>query len=448
MSYIPVRNADHQETPSLFGVEVLHALHNDAKLFLLAKIIRMFSFGFLSVMLVLYLSALDYSDPNIGLMFTLTLLGDAVISLFLTSHADKFGRKKTLIIGSGLSIMTGLLFATQKQFWIMLFAGVVGVISPSGSEIGPFMAVELAGLSQVTKHEDRTRLMAWYNLGGSFASAMGALVCGYIISTMSGSYGYTMLESYRIVMFLYSAIQICLFFIFSFLSPDCEVPLDAGKVKNANPVTLFLGLHKSKGIVLKLCCLFIIDSFAGSFVLQSLTSNWFFVRYQTSAHTLGSIIFFCNIVAGVSALFAARLADIIGLVMTMVVTHLPSNILLILTPLMPSEKLAILMLCTRYSISQMDVPIRNAYVQGVVDVDERSAATGVTNVVRSVGAAFGPYIAGLLYANSACMDYPWYIAGGLKIVYDLLLCYSFLSVTLPEEDAKAEQKRIQLVNKA
>lgn len=410
----------------------------------------MFSFGFLSVMLVLYLSALDYSDPNIGLMFTLTLLGDAIISLFLTSHADKFGRKKTLIIGSGLSIMTGFLFATQKQFYIMLFAGVVGVISPSGNEIGPFMAIELSGLSQVTRHEDRTRLMAWYNLVGCFASATGALFCGYVISTLNGSYGYSMLDSYRAVMILYTAIQVILCLSFTFLSADCEVPLDAGKVKTANPVTLFLGLHKSKGIVLKLCCLFIIDSFAGSFVLQSLISNWFAMKYQTSPHILGSIIFFCNIVAGVSALFAAKLADKIGLVMTMVVTHLPSNVLLILTPLMPTERLAILMLCARYSISQMDVPTRNAYVQGVVDVDERSAAGGVTNVVRSVGASFGPYVAGLLYANSARMDYPWYIAGGLKIAYDLLLCYSFMSVKPPEEEAKAEQKRqtLQLASKA
>jgi MFS family permease len=186
-------------------------------------------------------------------------------------------------------------------------------------------------------------------------------------------------------------------------------------------------------LVLKLSALFMLDSFAGSFVLQTIICAWFHSTYGTSPEKLGLLVFVCNIVAGLSALFAAELADRIGLVNTMVATHIPSNLLLILVPLMPNETSAIVVLCLRYSISQMDVPARNAYVQGVVAADERSAANGITNVVRSVGAAAGPYLAGLLYSSVRFANYPWFIAGGLKIVYDVLLLYNMSHVKPAEE---------------
>lgn len=240
---------------------------------------------------------------------------------------------------------------------------------------------------------------------------------------------FTLLEACKAALYVYAMIQLLLLYIFYLLSPEIEVPdYIHAKVKEANPVSLFLGLHKSKWIVLQLSLLFMIDSFAGSFILQSIISSWFHSTYHTSTDRLGVIVFVCNIFAGISALFAAKLANSIGLIVTMVVTHLPSNVLVMLVPLMPNETTAIAMLCARFSISQMDVPTRNAYVQGVVDPDERSAANGVTNVVRSIGAAFGPLVAGYLYADPKYKNYPFYIAGGLKIVYDLLLLISFRSV--------------------
>jgi len=407
-------------------------------LLLSTKGLRMFSFGFLSVCLVLYLNELGMTQEDVGLLFTLTLLGDAGISLFMTSHADKYGRKRSLLIGASLSALTCTVFVVSTNFWVLLVAAIFGVISPSGNEVGPFMAIELSALSQVTKDEERTKLMAWYNLVGCFSSALGAVFCGCLLTTMSSHLHYSALFSYRFVFVLYTLIHCIKFIAFSFLRQDIEVPVELATVsKNANPISLFLGLHKSKQIVLKLSLLFILDSFAGSFILQSIITFWFHAKFDTPAATLGTIVFVCNIVAGVSALFAASLADRIGLILTMVVTHLPSNVLTILVPLMPTEALAILILCLRYSISQMDVPTRNAYVQGVVDADERSAANGVTNVVRSLGASTGPFFAGMLYAKRGGYEnFPFFIAGTLKIIYDLLLLWSMRSVKPVEEVAK------------
>ncbi len=273
------------------------------------------------------------------------------------SHADRWGRRLTLLVGAALSIVTGVAFCAQSSFTILLISAVFGVISPSGNEIGPFMAIELSGLSQVTSDSIRTRLFAWYNLFGSFSTAGGALFCGLLITHLKNQEGMTSLEAYRWILLLYSALQVIKMTLFYFLSPAIEVPV--ATVKPVNPVKLFLGLHESKRIVLQLSLLFTLDSFAGAFVLQSFIAAWFSATYQTKEQNLGAMLFICNIFAGISSLFAAKIADYIGLLLTMAVTHLPSNFLLIFVPLMPTEFWAIAMICLRFSISQMDVPTRN-----------------------------------------------------------------------------------------
>ena len=434
----PRTQSSCQWISDVLALEVLRSLERDAQICVLCKMIRMFSFGFLAVMLVIYLVNLNFDMEDIGLMFTLTLLGDAILSILLTTHADTWGRRFTLMVGSIIAILTSIIFASSSNFSVLVLAAILGVISPSGSEVGPFMAIEVSSLSQVCRDEDRTKVLAWYNLFGSCSSASGALTCGFIMKVLqSGKAPMSLLQSCRFVMFVYSLLQICQVVAFYQLGPEVEVPKATGP--KASPVGQFLGLHKSKLIVLKLCALFLIDSFGGSLVLQSVISNWFHDTYDTNPATLGTIVFVCNIVAGVSALFAAKLADQIGLIMTMFVTHLPSNVLLILVPIMPNESLAIFMICARYSISQMDVPTRNAYVQGVVEADERSAANGVTNVIRSVGASTGPYLAGFLYTIPKYRNYPFYIAGLLKIIYDCLLLWS-MSSTKPAHEIKQQEE--------
>lgn len=425
------------------GWKVLFQLTADAWLLIITKAIRLFSYGFLAVMLVIYLESLHFTADQVGLLLTLTLFGDAAISMLLTTHADRWGRKITLIIGCVIAITTSFIFATQRNFYVLLITGILGVISPSGNEIGPFMAIEISAIAEVTNNSQRTAIMAWYNLFGSFASASGALTCGGIMWHLLESWKYNLTQACSSVLILYGLVQTIQLVLFFYLTPAIE-PKHTIKTtssgKSEQVTSNWFGLHKSKWIVLQLSVLFMIDSFGGSFVLQSIISGWFYDTYKTPSQTLGSIVFYCNIVAGVSALFAVQIANAIGLIMTMVVTHLPSNVLLILVPVMPTEWTSILMICARYSISQMDVPTRNAYVQGVVDPDERSAANGVTNVVRSIGASLGPYLSGILLANPKTKNYPFYLAGGLKIVYDLLLLWNFAGLTSSSDTHNLSQK--------
>jgi MFS family permease len=389
----------------------------DVVLLFSARTVRLFAYGALSVVLALYLHETGMAGAEIGLLFALTLAGDAGISLWITTRADRIGRKKMLILGAGLMVMAGVVFSLTGNALLLMIAGIIGVISPSGNEIGPFLSLEQAALSQLLSSEERTRAFAWYNLAGSLATACGALFGGFLSKGLV-HLDFSDLASYRAVILLYAACGLLLIVLFLLLSPNVE----AAPV----PVTKrVLGLYTSKGVVMKLSALFALDAFAGGFVIQSMVAYWFHVKFNLDAALLGSIFFGANILAGVSALLAAKLASRIGLINTMVFTHVPSNVLLSLVPLMPTAALAVFMLLLRFSISQMDVPTRQSYTMAVVAPDERSAASGITSIARSVGASISPALSGVFLASPALIGAPFLVAGGLKIVYDLLLYRSF-----------------------
>ena len=390
------------------------------------RIIRLFCYGFLSVILALYLSETGLTEGQIGLLFTLTLVGDALISLWLTTSADRLGRKRTLILGALLMAGAGAAFVLTRNVTLLIIAAIVGVISPSGNEIGPFLSVEQAGLTQLIPNKRRTQIFAWYNLVGSFATATGALAGGWLAQILQDN-EWTPLEAYRVVLIGYAIGGFLLLLLFLNLSKQVEVKA------TRNATRRVLGLHRSRAVVLKLSSLFALDAFAGGLLVQSLMAYWFHVRFGVESGTLGSIFFGANILAGISALLAVRLADKFGLINTMVFTHIPSNILLILVPLMPTLSLAIGVLLLRFSISQMDVPTRQSYTMAVVDPDERSAASGITAIARSIGAAVSPALTGLLFSIPLLFSAPFFISGGLKIIYDLLLYREFRAVKPPEE---------------
>jgi len=401
-------------------------MSSDAIILFSTRIIRLFCYGFLAVVLALYLSEAGFTEGQIGLLFTFTLLGDAVISLWLTTSADRFGRKRTLLVGSFLMAGAGIAFVLTRNVFLLMIAAIVGVISPSGNEIGPFLSVEQSSLTELVSNRERTRYFAWYNLSGSFASAMGALSGGWLVQVLL-DYGWTELNSYRMVLTGYVIGGILLLLCFLFLTKSIEV----GETQETTEQ--LLGLHRSRGVVFKLSSLFALDAFAGGLLVQSLIAYWFYTRFEVQAGTLGSIFFGTNFLAGMSALIAVRLAKRFGLVNTMVFTHIPSNILLILVPLMPDLFPAVIVLLLRSSISQMDVPTRQSYTMAVVAPDERSAAAGVTAISRSIGASVSPALTGWLFSIPVLFSLPFFLSGGLKIVYDLLLYREFRAVKPPEE---------------
>jgi MFS family permease len=395
------------------------SLDRDARLIFLTRGLRMFGYGLASVVLVLYLAAVGLPDAQIGVLLTLTLLGDAVVTLWLTTHADRVGRRRVLLIGSALMALAGLGFASSSLLPVLIVSATIGVISPSGNEVGPFLAVEQAALSQTIPDASRTRVFAWFNLTGSFATAAGALSGGVLAGALIAT-GRLPVDAYRGVILVYAAVAFLLALVFSRVSPAVEAP--------APPevsVARRLGLHRSQRTVARLSALFALDAFGGGFVVQSLIAYWFHLRFGADPGVIGAALFAANLLAGFSALAAARIAARIGLIRTMVFTHLPSNVLLILVPLMPTLPLAVAVLLARFSISQMDVPTRQSYTMAVVDPDERSAAAGVTAIARSVGAAAAPLAAAPLIGGVALAGLPFVIAGSLKIVYDLLLYRSF-----------------------
>ena len=399
----------------------------DIRILFLTRFARLYGYGAVAIMLVLYLARLGFSGSEIGLLLSLTMFGDVGVSLWLTTHADRFGRRRTLILGSFLMAGSGLVFAASSLFPVLLVAATLGVISPSGGEVGPFLAVEQASLTQSVASARRTSIFGWYNVVGSVATALGALVTGIAISTMIGT-GMDALDAYRVMLVSYGGVGLLLAAMFWTVSAGVEAPEPVD-----GTIAGRLGLHKSRGVIFRLSALFVVDSFAGGLAMQSLLAYWFHVTYGVSEAALGGIFFGANLLSAASALAAARIAKRIGLINTMVFTHLPSNVLLILVPLMPNLELAILVLLLRFSISQMDVPTRQSYTMAVVDPDERSAAAGVTAIARTGGAALGPNIAAPLIGVASTAMIPFFLAGALKIAYDIALWKLFRSRPAPEE---------------
>ncbi len=401
----------------------------DVRLLFAARTVRLFAYGLLSVVLVLYLTELGLSQARVGALLTLTLLGDTAISLAITTRADRAGRRRMLLLGAALMVLAGAVFAVAESFWLLLGAATVGVLSPSGNEVGPFLAVEQAALAQQVAAEHRTRVFAWYQLAGAGATALGAL-CGGALAEGLQRAGATPVQGYRAVIAGYALLGAVLAGIFAGLGPASEAPAAQPGPAVPRPA---LGLSRSRRVVLRLSSLFAVDAFAGGFVVQSLVAWWFHRRFGAGEALLGSIFFGANLLAAISALSAAAIARRIGLVNTMVLTHLPSNVLLLLVPLMPTLPLAAGVLLCRFAISQMDVPTRQSYTMAVVEPGERSAAAGVTGIARTVGASLAPLAAVPLYASAAFSGTPFLVAGGLKILYDLVLWRAFRGLRPPEE---------------
>ena len=304
---------------------------------------------------------------------------------------------------------------------LLTLAAIFGTISPSGKEVGPFLSLEQAILPQTTSDRNRTAVFSVYNLVGSFAGAIGALAVG-----LPSFLSLRAISGYRFLIWGYVASALLLAVLFALLSPAVEA------TKKSQPTARKIGLQKSRGMVAKLAGLFALDAFAGGFIVQSIVAYWFYLRYRTDLNALGGIFFGTNIFAALSFLAAPAMARRFGLLNTMVFTHLPSNLLILLVPVMPNVEWAVAVLLLRHLLSQMDVPTRQSYTMAVVDADERAAAAGVLSVARNAGAAIAPLFTGAILAVPS-LGLPFLLAGGIKIVYDLWIFAVFRHVKPPEE---------------
>ena len=362
---------------------------------------RGFADGIASVLLAAWLTHLGFKSFQIGAIVTATLLGSAALMLAIGLAGHRWPRKKVLLGASVLMFATGLGFFSATQFWPLLVIAFVGTLNPSSGDVTLFLPTEQAVLSETVASRDRTEIFAWYNLAGAFAGALGSLATG----------GFEKMERFGFL--AYAGIGAVSALAYRKLSADIEPPVEV-----AAP------LARSRGIVLQLSALFSLDAFGGGFVVQSLLALWLFRRFAVPVPTAAAIFFAVNLLAAVSQLVSARIAASIGHVRTMVYTHLPSSIFLILAGVMPTLPLAAMFLLLRSALSSMDVPARQAYVMAMVPREERAAAASVTNVPRSLASAVAPLIAGALLDRTS-FGWPLVCAGLLKATYDLLLFWQF-----------------------
>ncbi len=412
---------------------VVHTGATDARLIIAARGLRSFGYGLLAVLLGVALSAAGLTPVAIGALITVSLVGDFCGTYVIGVYADRWGRRRTLVVLALLMAVTGAVFGLTAVYPVLLVAAFVGTLGTSGSETAPFLPIEQAMLPQTGAPEQHTALFARYNLVATCAAAGGALVAG--LPDLLTQTGVPLATGGRLRFGLYTLVALVVVLLVRRLSSQVEL---AATVLPARSVatgwqTLVPPLGRSRGIIVRLSALFSVDALAGGLTVQSLMALYFHLRFGVPLAPLAALFFGANTLSALSFLAAAPLARRVGLLNTMVFTHLPSNVLLALVAVMPTFPLAAAVLLTRQVLSQMDVPTRQAYTMALVAPEERTAAASVTSLARSAGSASSPILSGLLLQGPLLvLGLPFVLAGGIKVVYDLTLWAVFRRVDAAE----------------
>ncbi|GAB3458089.1 MFS transporter [Massilia terrae] len=395
-----------------------------------ARGLRAFADGYVSLLLPVYLIGLGMSAFEVGIITTGTLLGSGALSLLVGLHAGRLRFRSWLLLACALMAATGIAFALASDFWPLLVIAVVGTLNPSSGDVSVFLPLEHALLADTVEDNRRTGFFARYNVVGSIVAALGALMAGLpqVLSALLHVDGLTAL---RCMFLLYAVLGMACALVYRGLPALRKTEEGRGKAP----------LRKSKRTAYTLAALFSLDAFGGGFVVQSMFALWLFDRFQLSPMATGTIFFWTGLVSAVSYLAAAWISGRFGLVNTMVFTHLPSSLLLILIPFAPTLPWALLLLIARSALSQMDVPTRSSYVMAITPPEERAAAASVTSVPRSLAAAASPALAGYMLTLST-FGWPLIAAGACKIVYDLLLYFRFRHIRPPEEQARSPRNHL------
>jgi len=429
-------------------------ISKDGKLLLTARILRTFAYGFLSIIISIYLKLIGFDGFLIGLILTSTLINSVIFTLVASFYADRIGRRKMLVIYALLMAISGVIFFVTSNYIALIVAGLIGTINVTGTETGAFLSIEQAMLPQTVEDiKKRNTLFAFYNMVGTFAMSAGVLVSG-LPGIIQHQFGLSEIRSISPLFLLYSILGVAVLATYLLLSKKVELKGKADKEAKAQvqvqggdlesdekkkprilrPLMQTLS-PASKKIVGKLSGLFAIDSFGGGFVIQSIVSLWFFTKFGADLTLLSYIFSIAGVLTAFSFLASAKIADRIGLINTMVFTHIPSNILLILVAFSPTLPIAVAFYLARMALSQMDVPTRQSYIVAVVKEDERTAAAGITNISRNITQAISPFIAGSILQSVSLLFAPFLLGGLLKIIYDIALFFSFKN-TKPSDEKK------------
>jgi MFS family permease len=388
---------------------------------LLAKGLRAFGDGYVSLLLPLYLLSLGFSPLQVGIIATTTLLGSGFLTLLVGLHAYRFHYRSLLLAATLLMAGTGLGFALVTDFWPLLLIALVGTLNPSSGDVSVFLPLEHAVLSRVVDDRKRTATFARYSLVGSLSAAAGSLAAT-LPDLGASTTGVSTTTAIQWLFVLYALLAGLAALVYRglprTLASDTGLPTAP--------------LKESRKIVYTLAALFSLDAFGGGFVVQSMLALWLYQTFSLSLAAAGTLFFWTGVLTAVSYLVAVRIANRIGLVNTMVFTHIPSSLCLIAIPFMPELPYVIGLLFVRSALSQMDVPTRSSYVMAIVRPEERPAAASITSVPRSLASAASPFLAGYLLGMSS-FGWPLFLAGAVKIVYDLLLLAMFRKVRPPEE---------------
>lgn len=402
----------HEDSP-------FHRLSPATCLFV-ARALRDFGDGFVAVLLPVYLLALGLTPLEVGVISTVSLLGSAFLTMGAGFLGARYDHRQLLLGAACLMIATGVAFALVNAYALLLVVAFAGTINPSAGSVSVFVPLEHAALTSVVTDTSRTKMFARYSLVGALAAAVGALVAG--APDLLARIGVDKLTAINVMFMVYALLGLIGGGFYS------RIP----KRRPVEDTASASALGPSRGIVFKLAALFSLDAFAGGFVVQSLLALWLFERFDMSLAAAGAFFFWAGVLSAFSFPVAAWLSRRIGLINTMVFTHIPSSIALMAAALAPTLPLAIALLSIRAALSQMDVPTRSSYVMAVVTESERAAAASFTAVPRSLAAAASPAMAGALFAASY-QAWPLLICGVLKIAYDLLLLRQFRHLKPPEE---------------
>jgi MFS family permease len=400
-------------------------LSSEGRLIFACRALRSFAFGWLSIVLALYLDLRGLRPVEIGAVFTATMVEDALLTLLLSTVAARLGPARVMALTAPLIGLGGLLLATAEGKALLIVGAVLGTLSPNGQEAGPFAPMEQALLPGAVRSGAPVRAFGWYNVFAFLPSALGSAAAGGALG-WAFRRGVAEVEAHRWMLLAYAAAGVVLSVLYARLARTSgSAGMPGGTVKTLGA----LGLGRSRGPVLELAALQAVDALAGGFIMQSLVAYWLHLRFGAGPQALGALFFGTSLLSALSFFGATRVAERVGLLNTMVFTHLPSNVLLLLVPFMPTFGAAAAVLLARHTLSQMDVPTRQAYMMALVSPEERPAASGLTLSARALAQACAPVVSGLTMAVAATPA-PFLLAGGLKIAYDLGLFLRFRSVPL------------------